>query len=113
MWLFSTSGFFSIVQKPEDVSTGMMTIRARVRSDLDTLRTDYLSELGPTQESIDSDYRYRARAPKASVIAAMANITEDIDYSNFKNAVASRQGPIRAKLYGKVWDVLYGLQSKR
>ena len=109
----TTFGFFSIVQKPEDVKTGTLTIRARVGSDIDALRADYLPVLGPTQESIDSDYRYRARAPKASVITAMANITEDIDYSNFKNAVASQQGPIRAKLYGKVWDVLYGLQLKR
>lgn len=113
MWLITTFGFFSIVQKPEDVKSGMLTIRARVGSDLDTLRSNYLPVLGPTQESADSDYRYRALAPKTSVMTAMANITEDIDYSNFKNAVASRQGPIRAKLYGKVWDVLYGLQSKR
>ena len=113
MWLMTTFGFFSIVQKPEDVGGGLLTIRARVREDLDRLRAVYLPELGPTQESTDSDYRFRARASKEAVAAALTHIAKDIDYSNFKNAVAKRQGPLRAKAYGKVWDVLYGLQLKR
>ena len=113
MWLITTFGFFSIVQKPEDVKSGMLTIRARVGSDLDTLRSNYLPVLGPTQESADSDYRYRARAPRAAVAAAMTEIAEDIDYSNFKDVVAKRQGPLRAKAYGKVWQVLYSMQTSQ
>jgi NUDIX domain len=39
-------------------------------------------------------------------------IAQDIDYENFKNEVAKKQGKHRAKIYGKVWDVLYGLQTE-
>ena len=112
MWLITTFGFFSVVQKPEDVKAGMLTIRSRVGSDLDKLRTNYLTVLGPTQESAESDYRFRARAPKAAISAAMAEIADDIDYSNFKNAVAKQQGPLRARLYGRVWEVLYDIQRR-
>ena len=38
MWLMTPSGFFSIVQKPEDEQAGTLTIRARVRGDLERLR---------------------------------------------------------------------------
>ena len=48
-----------------------------------------------------------------AVCAALAALVADIDYGNFKNAVASRQGYDRASVYGDVWGVLYGLQSGR
>jgi hypothetical protein len=64
-------------------------------------------------ESEDSDYRYRAVAKREAVMAAMAALVADIQYDNFKNAVASRQGYERAAVYGDVWQVLYGLQSGR
>jgi hypothetical protein len=38
-------------------------------------------------------------------------MVRDIDYENFKNEVAKKQGEHRATIYGKVWDVLYGLQT--
>ena len=36
---------------------------------------------------------------------------QDIDYDNFKNEVAKKQGTHRAAAYGKVWDVLCKLQT--
>ncbi len=38
-------------------------------------------------------------------------MVQQLDYGNFKNEVAHRQGKYRASVYGKVWDVLYGLQE--
>ncbi len=111
MWLLTPYGFFSVVEKPGDAEGGSLTVRARVRSDLDSLRTVVLPELGPIEESESTDYRYRARAPRAAVAAAMARLAETLDYSNFKNAVADRQGAKRAKLYHDVWDVLYRMQG--
>ncbi|WP_054107374.1 hypothetical protein [Novosphingobium sp. AAP83] len=69
--------------------------------------------MGDIIASDDSDYRYRAVAKRESVMAALAKLTADIDYDNFKNEVASRQGYERAAVYGDVWDVLYGLQIDR
>lgn len=111
MWLLTPHGFFSVVEKPGDAAHGSLTVRARVRSDLASLRAAVLPEMGPIEESESTDYRYRARVPRAAVAAAMARLVETLDYSNFKNAVADRQGSKRAKLYHDVWDVLYRMQS--
>ncbi len=112
MWLLTTCGFFSVVQKPEDGAPDTLTVRARVRADLDALRTRYLPELGETSVRIHSDYRYRATAPRAALAAAMSRIVEDLTYGNFKSAVALTQGRERADVYHDVWDVLYGLQTR-
>lgn len=111
MWLITPVGFFSVVQKPADVAAGTLTVRSRVRSDLDSLRAMVLPNLTPTKESSSTDYRFRAQAPKASVAAAFAKLAESIDYSNFKDVVAQRQGKERAHLYHGVWDVLYAMQG--
>lgn len=111
MWLITSIGFFSVVQKPGDKQNGTLTVRSRVRSDLAALKQHYLPGLGPIQESLDTDYRFRAVAPRAEVSAAMARMIEDLDYGNFKSEVAKKQGPKRASLYHQVWDVLYQLQT--
>jgi 8-oxo-dGTP pyrophosphatase MutT (NUDIX family) len=40
----------------------------------------------------------------------MSRLVLDLDYPNFKDAVAQRQGRARADLYHEVWSVLYDLQ---
>jgi 8-oxo-dGTP pyrophosphatase MutT (NUDIX family) len=111
MWMFTTCGFFSIVEKPDDREAGTLTVRARVRGDLEALRDKYLPTLGPILEHAGSDYRFRAKAGKVDVAGATAKMIEAIDFSNFKNEVAKRQGKARAELYGGVWSVMYELQS--
>ncbi|MBX3609188.1 MAG: hypothetical protein KF871_04775 [Hydrogenophaga sp.] len=111
MWLVTPVGFFSVVQKPTDIKNKTLTVRARVRSDLETLRLQFLPELGSIRESRINDYRFRAIAPQAAVAAAMARLVEHIDYANFKNEVTKRQGAERSHLYHEVWDVLYRLQQ--
>jgi hypothetical protein len=112
MWLITPVGFFSVVRKPMDIKNKTLTVRARVRSDLEALKAQYLPELGSIQESKVNDYRYRAVAPQATVAAAMAHLIEDLDYANFKDEVKKRQGADRAHLYHDVWDVLYRLQRQ-
>lgn len=112
MWLITPIGFFSVVQKPSDVAGNTLTIRARLRGDLDALRAEYLPSLGETQESQHTDYRFRAVAPRAAVAQAMAEMINSLDYSNFKSRVQQVQGAARAHLYHDVWDVLYGLQTQ-
>lgn len=111
MWIITPIGFFSVVQKTGDNQNGTLTVRARVRGDLVALKQHYLPGLGAIQESKDTDYRFRAQAPRAEVSAAMARLVEDLDYSNFKAKVTQRQGYKRASLYHDVWDVLYKLQT--
>jgi hypothetical protein len=111
MWLITPIGFFSVVQKHDDEASGTLTVRARVRSDLEALQEKYLPSLGPIQENVETDYSYLATAPRAEVSAAMAGMIADVDYSNFKHEVAKRQGQKRSLLYHEVWDVLYRLQT--
>ncbi|HOI94567.1 MAG TPA: hypothetical protein PK250_07660 [Syntrophobacter fumaroxidans] len=109
MWLITNFGFFSIVQKSGERD---LTVRARVREDLDTLREKYLPSLSETAEWEGTDYRFRAKASHAAVADAMRMIALDIDYSNFKNSVMAKQGSKREETYANVWSVLYRLQEE-
>ena len=109
MWILSPVGFFSAVQKPGDTH---LTIRVRVKADLDALRERYFPELGETQIGGGTDYPYRATAEKEPFAAALGRIAMDIDYDNFKNEVKKQQGPSRARAYGEVWSALYDLEAK-
>jgi 8-oxo-dGTP pyrophosphatase MutT (NUDIX family) len=111
MWLLTPFGFFSIVRKPEDKATGMLTVRARVRADLEALREACLPGLGEIVAHAGTDYPYRARAPRGEVGLALANAAAGIDYANFKDEVAARQGTARAKAYSKVWNALFDLEN--
>ena len=65
MWLITSVGFFSIVEKPSDVAAGTLTVRARMRSDLQASKAAHLPSLRPIRESTDTDYRLRATEPRA------------------------------------------------
>jgi len=108
MWLMTDFGFFSIVQKEGEQN---LTVRARVRQDLLNLKERYLPGLGVIEETQYADYRYRVRVPREIFAEALRDIALDIDYPNFKNSVARKQGKARARAYEDVWQRLYGLQT--
>jgi hypothetical protein len=111
MWLFTTSGFYSIVEKPWDRAAGTLTVRARVAADLDRLRSGALPALGPTVQDPTADYRFRAQAPREAVARAVAQAVTDLDYDNFKSAVGKAQGHARAHIYHDVWAAALKLQT--
>ena len=111
MWILTPAGFFSVVQKPADVSANTLTIRARVTADLDALRRTVLPLLGPVTESSYNDYRFRATAPRQAVAQAMSALVASVCYDNFKDEVARVQGHDRADLYHVVWSKLNVLQE--
>ena len=113
MWIITEIGFFSIVQKPEDKASGMLTVRSRVRSDLEALAKTRLNLATPITEHEVSDYRYHAKALQTDVAHALASLVNSIDYVNFKSHVAQTQGTARAHVYADVWHTLFGLQSAK
>lgn len=113
MWLVTTFGFFSVVEKPWDRETGTLTIRARARDDLEALKATYLPGLSEIREDPTADYRFRAQGQREQVAAAFAQAIRDIDYDNFKSAVGERQGHRRAAIYHSVWGALYRIQTDR
>src|SRR5208282_2003323 len=98
MWLVTKYGFFSVVQKTGEKN---LTVRARVREDLDALRERYLPSLSPTVERAGSDYRYRAKASHVDFAEAMKKMVLDVSYCNFKDCVAVTQGKKRERIYHK------------
>lgn len=111
MWLVTTFGYFSIVQKNSDKAAGTLTIRARVRRDLELLQQRYLPDLGPIDDSSGADYRYRAKAKREDVAKAFAAAILDVQYSNMKAEIACQQGLPRERICSEAWQVLRRLQE--
>lgn len=106
MWLLTNIGFFSVVQKE---NSDYLTIRARVRNDLDNLRRNYLPDLSHSTSIAGCDYPWRATVAHDKFALALGKMVMNLHYPNFKNEVADRQGSYRAHHYHKVWSDLYHL----
>jgi hypothetical protein len=108
MWLFTKRGFFSIVEK----QAGEFHIRARIKGDLESLK-EFAGSKAKLFTSKDADYRYRLVVTREEAMAIIARLAEDIDYSNFKNRIASDPDQ-REKLgaYHEVWGTMYGVQRR-
>ena len=106
MWLVTTQGFYSVVAhrtKPEH-----LLVRARAREDLEALRLQLPSiEL---HEDASADYRWRAEVHRDDWRRTVMQLVDRIDYDNFKNEVARRQGMKREAVYHRVWRELQRLQ---
>jgi len=100
MWIFSKIGFYSIVQKP---GQSYLTVRSRVREDLEKLRATYMPELSVIMAGGGTDYPYRALISHEHFASGLAEMGNDIDYSNFKSEVASKD-MARAHVYSSVWS---------
>jgi hypothetical protein len=107
MWLFTIIGFFSIVQKEGQEH---LTVRARVATDLERLRQQFMPELSETTAHKGTDYPYRATIDKEAFACGLGRLGRAIDYTNFKNAVRSRARPGRVHVYSKVWSMLIELE---
>ena len=110
MWLFTTIGFFSVVQKPGD---SFLTVRARVASDLDRLREKYMPELSKTIMNKGTDYPYRATISHEDFAKGMEKIVKAIHYGNFKAEIEAKMGSERETIYHKVWHTLLKLQREK
>lgn len=111
MWIFMPSGgFLSAVVKPGDSEKGQVTIRARVKGDLDDLKRLYLPSLGPIVADTGTDYAYRATATTDDFASACAAMGRAVDYPNYKAAVERRKGKAHATVYARLWSTLLSLE---
>ncbi len=93
MWLCTSLGFFSIVQKDADTHH----IRARCQADLEALAGrvgqvfNLPSEvhLEPVASYPGSDYPWRILCPSSALPQVFRVLAESIDYDNFKSATAT------------------------
>jgi hypothetical protein len=108
--MFTTIGFFSVVQKSRD---SFLTVRARVASDLDRLREKFMPELSGTIKGQGSDYPYRATISHEDFAKGMEKIVKSIHYDNFKSEIEAKMGSKRETIYHEVWHSLLKLEKER
>ncbi len=80
MWIFTSKSFISVVQKPGD--TDLLTVRARIKGDIEQIFPD-----AKVEANKGTDYKYRAKVPRAEVAQALQNQVMALNYSNFKSTV--------------------------
>lgn len=108
MWLMTTRGFYSAVQHRDEPTK--VLVRARCEEDIRNLADLIDAEPYPLSRS---DYEWRLECQLAEWTKAVALMTMEIDYPNFKNAVKKKQGQKRADIYMRVWSALLSLEPKR
>lgn len=104
MWIMTTIGFFSVVEKPKNT----MCIRARKMEDLQAFRKLF-PESSTILKTPKADYRYRVFVSRADFEKNFYKLVQLINYSNFKDAVF-KVNPKREKIYHKVWAVCYDIE---
>lgn len=106
MWMMTTIGFFSIVEKPK----GVICVRSRVKRDLERFR-DAICCHDPIVKNVMSDYRYRMEMSPRKFEREFYRLAKLITYDNFKNEV-KKSNPRREKLYHKVWATLLVIEKE-
>ena len=107
MWLFTTDGFYSVVQDTYDNTK--VIVRARTKEDILRLAHKLGGEI-TVRHTPTADYEWRIHMSRILWGTYLGTALAEIDYPNFKNAVASKMEPGRAGLYQRVWATMLELQ---
>jgi hypothetical protein len=89
-------------------------VRARVKDHLESLIAAFPNELADAEIKAfpGTDYAYRIFVPKSVWSKVLAGLSDDLDYDNFKSAVAKHQGHNAYEhALHQVWSVMYGTQE--
>lgn len=124
MWIFTRYGFFSAVcaragdgGHGQAVDPDRVMVRTRLLSHLQNLKDRFGPILADheIQETVGVDYAYRLFVPKSAWIRIVGELTEEIDYDNFKSEVVHYQGT-EGRSYENalhdVWSVMHRLQIR-
>jgi hypothetical protein len=101
MWLYTQSGFVSVVQHSR--KHDHVVVRARSVQHIQELQRRYplwLAGVAPLQDD-DADYRYRITVPKAMWAGAAQAMMLDIDYTNFKAKMSNSD---HVSLLHDIWE---------
>jgi len=103
MWLFTVHGFYSIVQKTDET----FHIRSRHKRDLMNLKDLAALKTAPVKSHAGSDYPWRIIATREEKDRAIQALGRDIEYGNFKSAVATEPDQAgKLSAYHEVWSVM-------
>ena len=104
MWLFTSSGFISTVEKDAD----HLAVRARDSLSLSSLAQSYGVEIRSTPTA---DYPYRIFITKDQFKNWLSNQPGQIEYKNFKSQVSITRGKNFANALLKVWAAMHAIED--
>lgn len=105
MWVFTSTGFISAVQKYGDKN---LTIRARDKKSLEALAITVDSKISKTPYA---DYPYRLVCSHQDFITWLTNEAQRINYDNFKSQVALERGRAFAHPLNTVWSAMHEVED--
>ena len=79
MWIFTQTGFLSVVENRADSHS--LIVRARAEADIAAL-ADFADQ--EVVEMLDADYRFRVQLPRVTFATFMREQIAEITYPNFK-----------------------------
>jgi hypothetical protein len=103
MWIFTSTGFVSAVQKPGSTE---LTVRARDHRSLEPLAADTGVDITHTPMA---DYPYRLVVTREGFSAWIVSCVDDLDYPNFKSQVARSRGHAFAHALSDVWSDMHAV----
>ena len=83
MWIFTKTGFYSVVQNKDDPS--LVHVRSQFRGDLERLQIG-----NKIIETPEADYRFRMDVLQVIWEYALQRMADDIDYTRFKPALEDK-----------------------
>jgi len=101
VWIYTVSGFYSIVEDRDDPD--LLLVRARVKGDIQRLWPQAEVAFTP-----DHDYAYRCLLPRRIVGHAVSEAIKKVGYHSYKDAVRDKRRSID---YLKVWTAMVEMQS--
>lgn len=115
MWVFTKTGFYSVVKKP-GCAPDELEVRSRCRKDLQVLKkqTGVKSKI---LTDVGTDYPFRILMDRGMWANFLANEARSIDYPNFKDEVlfskaeSPRARKHRHDVYFDVWKSLLSLSD--
>lgn len=104
MWLFTQSGFFSIVKVIGD--NDKFFVRARHKNDLENL-IQLMNLKHPIHESNTADYPFRILICHQELLDLTATLVNEIEYPNFKSKIAETKDQYdKLPSYHEVWSIM-------
>jgi hypothetical protein len=106
MWLFSETGFVSVVQDPQDKNK--MVVRARDEESLKPLVDSYDVKIVKLK---NRDYPARVFLTREQFVDWLVGVGETLDYTNYKNAATASRGYEFARPLHSVWSTMLELED--
>lgn len=103
MWLFTNTGFVSVVSNGED-----LMVRARDKESLMPIAESAKTELIATPQN---DYPYRVIVTHEFFAKWVGHMASNITYKNFKSEVAATRGYEFAHPLMKVWSAMHEVED--